>query len=131
MHVLEHQEGQGVSLEASSDNLPIVGDVPGIFGRDCLNVDSGEAFAPSEARLERKEYFWKVVSYVPADILYAGTESLGFSVVAVAGDTLQVEIYEIDADEASTSYYDNPDALDDLFWSTSYTVQDGELTPGE
>jgi alkaline phosphatase D len=68
---------------------------------------------------------------VASDILYADTNTHGFSVIEAGDEALMVEIYEIPAEEAQNSYYDNPDALDDLFWSTSYTVQDGQLTPGE
>ncbi len=35
------------------------------------STGSGEAFAASAAALTAKEYYWKVVSHVPADILYA------------------------------------------------------------
>ena len=66
----------------------------------------------------------------PSDILYANTTTHGYSVVEVDPEALHVTIWEIESDEVGTSYYDDPEALDDLFWSTSYTVQDGELTPG-
>ena len=70
-------------------------------------------------------------SVTPSDIVYTNTSSMGFSVMDVGPDALHVTIWEIASDEIGTSYYDDPDALDDLFWSTSYTVQDGELIPGE
>jgi alkaline phosphatase D len=68
---------------------------------------------------------------VPSDILYAGTDTHGFSVFEVGNEAMNVDIYEIPAEEISTSYYDDPDALDDLFTMTSFTVQDGQLTPGQ
>lgn len=67
----------------------------------------------------------------PSDILYTKTDTHGFSVISAGMEALHVTIWEIDSDEVGNSYYDDPDALDDLFRSTSYTVQDGVLTPGE
>ncbi len=67
----------------------------------------------------------------PSDIVYTKTDTHGFSVISAGTEAFHVTIWEIDSDEIGNSYYDDPDALDDLFSSTSYTVEDGELIPGE
>jgi len=67
----------------------------------------------------------------PSDIVYARTDSHGFSIIEADPEALHVTIWEIASDEIGTSYYDDPAALDDLFSSTSFTVEDGELIPGE
>ncbi|MCP4288305.1 MAG: hypothetical protein GY792_28405, partial [Gammaproteobacteria bacterium] len=35
------------------------------------STGSGEAFAPSQAQLATRDYYWKVVSFVPSEVLYA------------------------------------------------------------
>jgi alkaline phosphatase D len=67
---------------------------------------------------------------IPSDIVYANTNSHGFSVMEADAEALHVTIFEISSDEISTSYYDDPAALDDLFQPISFRVEDGELIPG-
>ena len=66
----------------------------------------------------------------PSDIVYTDTESDAFVIVDAAADALQVTISEIPAEYVFESFYDNPDGLADLFTATTFTVQDGVLTPG-
>ena len=40
------------------------------------SADAGKAFAPSTQRLEAKEHFWKLISYVPTDVLNAGSSAI-------------------------------------------------------
>jgi len=42
-----------------------------LLERQTSSTGSGEAYAASRAKLERKEYRWKVVSHVPPAVLYA------------------------------------------------------------
>jgi len=39
------------------------------------STGSGSAFSPSTAQLEGKEYHWKIVSFIPADILYSSRDN--------------------------------------------------------
>ena len=51
-------------------------------------------------------------------------------VVEATADTFEVTIHEISTEHVFTSFYDDPDDLADLFTTTTFTVQDGVLTPG-
>jgi len=51
-------------------------------------------------------------------------------VLEATPEALLVTLYEIPSDQIFTSYYDDPAALDDLFQTVTFTVQDGELIPG-
>ncbi len=49
------------------------------------STGSGDAFAPSAARLDSKQYQWKIVSHVPADLLDASRNSLLGWTTAIVG----------------------------------------------
>jgi alkaline phosphatase D len=68
--------------------------------------------------------------YTTSDIVYANTWAHGFQVLEAGPEALLVTLYEISSDEIFTSYYDDPEALDGLFQTRSFRVQDGELIPG-
>ncbi len=96
---------------------PILGQIPGL---EDLVANLGpllQLSAPDDA-------------VPPSDIVYTDTESDAFTIVDVTADALQVSIYEIPAEYVFESFYDNPDGLADLFTATTFTVQDGVLTPG-
>ena len=40
------------------------------------STGADKAFAPSTQRLEAKEHFWKLISYVPTDVLNAGSSAI-------------------------------------------------------
>ncbi|PWB79068.1 MAG: hypothetical protein C3F15_00335 [Holophagae bacterium] len=66
----------------------------------------------------------------PSDIVYANTYAHGFSVVEADPEAFRITLYEIPSSEIFTSYYDNPEALDTLFQTLNFRVQDGQLIPG-
>jgi len=66
----------------------------------------------------------------PSDIVYTNTESDAFVIVDVMADALSTTIYEISAEHVFTSFYDDPDGLDDLFTPVMFTIRDGVLAPG-
>jgi hypothetical protein len=69
--------------------------------------------------------------YTTSDIVYANTWAHGFQVMEAGPEALLVTLYEIPSDEIFTSYYDNPEALDSLFQTVTFRVQDGELIPAD
>ena len=66
----------------------------------------------------------------PSDILYASTYSHGYGIVDVTPDTFRTIFQEMPSDEVSTSYYDDPEALNDLFTPVMFTIEDGAIRPG-
>ncbi len=66
----------------------------------------------------------------PSDIAYTATDRNGFMVVDVAPDSLVATIQQMSENEVFTSYYDTPDAVNDIFEATTYTIQGGQLIPG-
>jgi len=68
--------------------------------------------------------------YTTSDIVYANTWAHGFQVMEAGPEALLVTLYEISSEEIFTSYYDSPEALDSLFQTLTFRVQDGELIPG-
>ncbi len=55
------------------------------------STGAGEAFAPSQAQLETRDYYWKVVSFVPSEVLYAARNSrrmVAASILAVLALTM-------------------------------------------
>ncbi len=67
----------------------------------------------------------------PSDIAYANTFTHGFLIVDVTPDAIQATIHEIPNSEIGNDYSGDPDALDDLFTTTSWTITtDGQLIPG-
>jgi alkaline phosphatase D len=65
-----------------------------------------------------------------SDIVYSNNFAQGFMVMEAMAESLTTTIYEIPNSEVVTSYYDDPDALDELFTMLRFTVQDGILIPG-
>ena len=64
-----------------------------------------------------------------SDILYANTYSHGYGIIDVTADAFTILIQQITSDEIGTSYYDNPEALDELFSTLMFSIQDGILAP--
>jgi alkaline phosphatase D len=64
-----------------------------------------------------------------SDILYANTYTHGFGIADVTSDAFTFTIQEIPSDEVGTSYYDDPEALDELFTTRQYTIRDGVIAP--
>jgi alkaline phosphatase D len=108
--------GGEVARRIASD--PILGSVPGL-----------EDLVAALGTLLQISTFDDTVT--TSDIVYDNTFSHGFMVVEAEAETLHVSIWEISNDEVGTSYYDDPDALDDLFQEITFTVEDGELIPGK
>ena len=66
----------------------------------------------------------------PSNIVYQNTWAHGYAIADVTADAFTVTIQEISSDEIGTSYYDDPEALDDLFTPVMFTIRDGVLAPG-
>jgi alkaline phosphatase D len=66
----------------------------------------------------------------PSNILYENNWAHGYAIADVTADAFTVTIQEISSGEAGTSYYDDPEALDDLFTPVMFTIRDGVLAPG-
>ena len=97
---------------------PILGQIPGLE----------ELLAHFDALLQISSLDDEHVS--PSDILYADTDVDAFVVVEATADAFEVTIHEISTEHVFTNFYDDPDGLADLFTTTTFTVQDGVLTPG-
>ena len=95
---------------------PILSQIPGI-----------------EQVLQNYALLLQVSSLSPAvsssDILYANTFSHGYGIIDVTADALTILIQQISSDEIGTSYYDDPEALDDLFTPLMFEIRDGLLSP--
>jgi len=98
---------------------PILGDIEGL---DVL-IDQLAALLQLSATDD------EMVS--PSDIVYTTTDRHGYLIVDVTADALTATLQEYPESHTFTSYYDDPDALQDLFEATVFTVQDGQLVPGE
>ncbi|HOC41703.1 MAG TPA: alkaline phosphatase D family protein [Thermoanaerobaculales bacterium] len=97
----------------------------------------GEILPPSPERDLLLQYLATLLQvstigdpYTTSDIVYANTWAHGFSVLEAGPEALLVTLYEIPSSEIFTSYYDDPEALDGLFQTVTFRVQDGELIPG-
>ena len=66
----------------------------------------------------------------PSNILYQNTWSHGYGIVDVTADAFTILIQEISSDEIGNSYYDDPEALNELFTPIMFTIRDGVLAPG-
>ncbi|HSO22092.1 MAG TPA: alkaline phosphatase D family protein, partial [Chondromyces sp.] len=66
----------------------------------------------------------------PSDILYANTYSHGYGIFDVTPETMTVILQQIPSDEVATSYYDDPDGLNELFTPVMFTIEDGAIRPG-
>jgi len=97
---------------------PILGQIPGM---DDLLVHF-------DALLQISSLDDELVS--PSDIVYADTDVDAFVVIEATADAFEVKIHEISTEHVFTSFYDNPEALADLFEVTTFTVENGELTQG-
>ena len=60
----------------------------------------------------------------------SSTWSHGYGIIDVTADAFTILIQEIPSNEVGTSYYDDPDALDDLFTPVMFTIRDGAIAPG-
>jgi len=67
----------------------------------------------------------------PSDLVYADSWVDGFMVVDVTADALHATMYELPGAAVHTSYYDDPEGLDDLFETVDFTIENGLLIPGE
>ena len=66
----------------------------------------------------------------PSTIMYQNTWAHGYGIMDVSSDAFTIILQEISSDEIGTSYYDNPEALNDLFTTLMFTIRDGVLAPG-
>jgi alkaline phosphatase D len=107
--------GEIVLRTVASD--PILGQIPGI-----------EDIIANYALLLQVSSLSPAVS--PSNILYANTFSHGYGIIDVTADAFTITIQEISSDEIGTSYYDDPEALDDLFTPIMFTIREGVLAPG-
>lgn len=70
------------------------------------------------------------VNVSPSDITYTKTDSHGFAIMLAGAEALDVVFYQVPETSTLESYYDDPEALDQLFTVMPFRVQDGELTMG-
>ena len=96
---------------------PILGQIPGI---EELLENYGQLLQISAAG--------PAVS--PSTILYQNTWAHGYAIMDVTPDAFTVLIQEIPSDEIGNSYYDDPEALNELFTPIMFSIQDGMLVPG-
>ena len=66
----------------------------------------------------------------PSDILYTNTYSHGYGILDVFADRLSFTLQEIPSDQIGTSYYDDPEALNEQFTPIMFTIEDGAIRPG-
>ena len=64
----------------------------------------------------------------PAKIVYNNTSSNGFVVVEADSEDLTATYYHIASEEVVNCYYDRPEDLDPLFETTTFKLQEGQLT---
>jgi len=107
--------GEIVARTIASD--PILGQIP--------NID---AIVAQYALLLQVSSLSPTVS--TSDILYDNTFSHGYGILDVTPDTLTFTIQEMPSEEVATSYYDDPEALDELFSTVVFTIENGEIRPG-
>ena len=62
----------------------------------------------------------------PSNILYQNTWSHGYAIIDVTADKFTILIQEIPSEEIGTSYYDDPEALNDLFTPVMFNIQNGD-----
>ena len=96
---------------------PILGQIPGI---EDIIANFGLLLQISSTRPE--------VS--PSTIMYQNTWSHGYGIMDVTADAFTITLQQISSDEIHTSYYDNPEDLDELFTTLMFTIRDGVLAPG-
>jgi alkaline phosphatase D len=96
---------------------PVLGQIPGI-----------------EELLENYALLLQVSAFDPAvsssDILYAETYTHGYGIFDVSADAMTITMQEISSDEIGTSYYDDPETLQQLFTPVQFTIRDGVIAPG-
>ncbi len=62
-----------------------------------------------------------------SEIAYARTANHGFMIMEVGPEAITARLVEAPESSTFTSFYDDPDALDDLYTVTVFEVRDGEL----
>ena len=128
--VTDHQNGiyeitpPGISSATNAEialrvilSDPILGQIPGI-----------EDIMANYGLLLQVSSLSPAVS--PSNILYQNTWAHGYAIMDVTPDAFTILIQEIPSDEIGTSYYDDPEALDELFTPIMFTIRDGALAPG-
>jgi alkaline phosphatase D len=65
----------------------------------------------------------------PADIVATDTASHGYLFVTATPDTWTATLRLAPDKSVDTSYYDDPEALDTLFYNLTFELKDGTLTP--
>jgi len=65
-----------------------------------------------------------------SDILYATAFNHGYGIFDVSAESLTFILQELPSDEVHTSYYDDPEALNELFTPVMFTIEDGAIRPG-
>jgi alkaline phosphatase D len=96
---------------------PILGQIPGI---EDIIANYGQLLQVSAMS----------PSVSPSNILYQNTWSHGYAIMDVTPDAFTILIQQIASDEVGNSYYEDPDALDDLFAPIMFTIRDGAIAPG-
>jgi alkaline phosphatase D len=107
--------GELVARAIASD--PILGQIPGI-----------DQIVAQYALLLQVSSLSPEVS--PSTILYDNTFSHGFGVIDVTPELMRVWIEEMPSSEVANSYYDDPEALNGLFSTSVFTIEDGAIRPG-
>jgi hypothetical protein len=70
-------------------------------------------------------------SVTNSDIVGVDLKASGYMLVDVTADALTSTMVAMDSAETRNNYYDDPDALEDIFSEHIYTVQEGQVTPGK
>ncbi len=127
--VTDHQNGliEFTAPAASSESLqelilgalqrhPILGQLPGLDELVAL-------FGPLMQLTSQDD------SVTNSDIVGVDLKASGYMLVDVTADALTSTMVTMDSEETRNNYYDDPDALEDIFSEHIYTVQDGQVTP--
>ena len=127
--VTDHQNGliEFTAPAASSESLedlilgallrhPILGQIPGI-------EDLVAQFGPLMQITSHDD------AVTPSDIIGIDLKASGYMLVDVTAEALTSTMVTMDSEETRNNYYDDPDALEDIFTEHVYTVQEGVVTP--
>ena len=104
----------GVGVLRAIENNPILSEIPGL-----------------EEIVAFLDVLMQLSSLPPdvsaSDIVYTNNWVHGFGVMEVTPEALYTKIYQIPNEYVGTSYYDDPEALDELVEVREFTVMDGVL----
>ncbi len=97
-------------------NDPILGEIPGL---EELLSQLSPIFMVSASDPD----------VTPSSLVYAETLSAGYAAFEVDSEAITAVYRQYPADLVGTSFYEDPDALDEVMTGVGYRLQDGVLTP--